>query len=243
MNSRRGARHSGRRARYLGGELPWSPPARPSSPSPAARRPSAPNCSGKLTLDKHGDAGQYGVDYTFGCKVPRSKTTRQTFRRSASLRRGGSTTSGLTRTVIQPDGEVSSGDAFNCEGPIPGPGFGCPGTMTAGNHVSGQFATIGSPCRHQERRGAGNVVVPRCRPGSRSRSRTTRTTSTPTHRLRITRASRPPTTSASPRAVRRTRGRGLTAVTTGRITGHTGGTSERPGPLNPCPTPIPRSES
>src|SRR4029078_10555317 len=48
--------------------------------------------------------------------------------------------------VYQPDGELSSTDALSCEGAIPGPGFGFPGTLTAGNRVKGEFATKAAPC-------------------------------------------------------------------------------------------------
>jgi len=160
VNSRRGARQSGRRARYLGGaSLVAACAAFLAIPGGASA--TAPTCSGKLTLDRNGDAGKYGVDYSFGCKVPTIQNDKADIQAMGLVASRRLDYFQPDPTVFQPNGDPSASDALNCEGPIPGPGFGCPGAMTAGNHVVGQIATLGSsPCRHLERRGAGNVVIP-----------------------------------------------------------------------------------
>ena len=42
--------------------------------------------------------------------------------------------------------EVAEGEAFTCEGAIPGSGFGCYGKMTAGNTVEGTLGTTEELC-------------------------------------------------------------------------------------------------
>jgi hypothetical protein len=120
----------------------------------------APDCSGKLGLNKNSGGGKYGVDYTFGCKVPTVVNDKADIQAFALVTSRRIDYFRPDPDVFQPDGEVSATDAFSCEGPFPGPGFGCPGAMAAGNKVKGTFATDTAPCRHLERRGAGNVVVP-----------------------------------------------------------------------------------
>ena len=52
-----------------------------------------------------------------------------------------------TADVIDPNtGDPVSGQTFNCEGPIPGNGFGCSGSALAPNRVSGTYSIAGGRC-------------------------------------------------------------------------------------------------
>jgi hypothetical protein len=52
-----------------------------------------------------------------------------------------------TADVLDPTtNDPISGQAFNCEGPIPGDGFGCSGDALAPNRIAGKFAIDGKRC-------------------------------------------------------------------------------------------------
>jgi hypothetical protein len=105
---------------------------------PAGASASTVNCNGKLNLDPSADAGPRGVKYSVKCTEDVKAFSMHVSKRIDYF--------SPDPTVFGTDGEPSDSDRFNCEGPIPGPGFGCPGAMTAGNKVVGHFATQESRC-------------------------------------------------------------------------------------------------
>jgi hypothetical protein len=48
--------------------------------------------------------------------------------------------------VVDGTGAPAQGQQFRCEGPIPGDGFGCTGTASAGNLITGKTATEANRC-------------------------------------------------------------------------------------------------
>jgi hypothetical protein len=137
VDSRRRARQSGRRARYLGAaSLVIALAAFVAIPGGASA--SSVTCGGKLKLDKTGFAGPHGVDYAVKCDEDIQAYSVIVSKRIDYFQ--------PDPTPFMPNGTPSSTDHFSCEGPIPGDGFGCPGAMTAGNTVKGQFATIAGAC-------------------------------------------------------------------------------------------------
>ncbi len=144
MNSRRGARQRGRRTRYLGVGISLVVAGAALLAIPGGASASIqPTCRGKLGLNKNTEAGPFGVTYSFKCD-----TNAQAFA-LVSTKRMDYFTPELT--VLEPSGDPSSSDKFNCEGPFPGDGFGCPGAYTAGNTVKGIFATVQAPCNPKVR--------------------------------------------------------------------------------------------
>jgi hypothetical protein len=137
VDSREGARHGGRRARYLGA-LSVAAVGVAFFAVPGGASASSVNCSGNLRLNNHGAGGPYGINYTLKCSEDI-----QAYSIVSTKKLDYFTPDPL---VLQPNGNPSATDHFNCEGPIPGPGFGCPGAMTAGNHVKASFATVPRPC-------------------------------------------------------------------------------------------------
>ncbi len=146
MNSRSGARRSGRRKRYLGGGISLALAAAALLAIPGGASASIqPNCSGKLGLNKRTEAGPHGVSYAFKCD-----TDIQAFSLTSSKKLDYFLPE---LTVLEPSGDPSASDKFNCEGPFPGDGFGCPGAGTAGNTITGLFATIKGACDPRSGRG------------------------------------------------------------------------------------------
>jgi len=137
VDSREGARHGGRRARYLGA-LSVAAVGVAFLVVPGGASASSVNCSGKLRLNNHGVGGPFGVNYTLKCSEDI-----QSYSIVSSKKLDYFTPDPV---VYKPSGSPSDTDHFSCEGPFPGPGFGCPGAMTAGNYVKGSFATDSRPC-------------------------------------------------------------------------------------------------
>jgi hypothetical protein len=139
VNSRRGARRSGRRTRYLGGfGLSLVACAAFLAIPGGASAAIQPNCSGKLGLNKKTSIGPHGATYQFKCDTDAQGYSLGFSKKIDYFQ--------PDPDVLQPDGEVSPDNAFECSGPFPGYGIGCPGKYTAGNTVSGLVATVKAPC-------------------------------------------------------------------------------------------------
>ena len=137
MNSSRGARHGGRRVGRLGA-LSLVVVAAAFVAAPSGASASSVTCGGKLRLNNHTPAGPHGVSYNLSCSEDIQAYSIVSTKQLDYFT--------VDPVVIQPNGKPSSTDHFSCEGPFPGPGFGCPGAMTAGNHVRGLFGTVPRPC-------------------------------------------------------------------------------------------------
>lgn len=73
--------------------------------------------------------------------------------------------------VFDPSGEVVGDESFACEGPFPGYGFGCGGTMSTGqaavgeyeetgpNTAVGQLELVGRPCNKKGRKSKWSVWI------------------------------------------------------------------------------------
>jgi hypothetical protein len=106
--------------------------------APGGASASSVTCGGKLMLDRNGFAGPHGVDYSVKCSEDVQAYSIVSNKKLDYFQ--------PDPVVFMPNGQASDTDHFSCEGPIPGPGFGCPGAMTAGNHVKGSFSTAPAPC-------------------------------------------------------------------------------------------------
>jgi hypothetical protein len=95
-------------------------------------------CGGSLKLDKNGFAGPHGVDYAVKCDEDINGLSIAVSRRIDYFT--------PDPVAFDQSGNASSDDTFSCEGPFPGPGFGCIGHMLAGHTLKGQFSTVTVPC-------------------------------------------------------------------------------------------------
>lgn len=105
---------------------------------PAGASASSVTCGGTLRLQADSDAGPRGVRYSVKCTEDVLAYSIHTSKKIDYFT--------PDPVVHMPDGEPAEEDHFSCEGPIPGPGFGCPGAMTAGNRVEGWFGTVPPRC-------------------------------------------------------------------------------------------------
>jgi hypothetical protein len=137
VNSWRGARHGGRRLGHLGA-LSLVAVAAAFLVAPGGASASSVDCSGNVRLNNHGVGGPFGLNYTLKCSEDIQAYSVVSTKKLDYFT--------VDPVVYTPSGQPSDTDHFACEGPFPGPGFGCPGAMTAGNHVKGSFATAVRPC-------------------------------------------------------------------------------------------------
>jgi hypothetical protein len=137
VSASRGVPNSGRRARYLGA-LSLVAACAALLAIPGGASASTVHCTGDLLLGSKSDAGVRGVRYRVKCSEDVLAFSIHTSHRIDYFT--------PDPVVLKPNGDPSDDDRFVCEGPIPGPGFGCPGAMTAGNRVVGWFSTVGSRC-------------------------------------------------------------------------------------------------
>ncbi len=118
---------------------PWSSRAPPCLAIPGGASASSVNCSGKLALDNQSDAGPRGVRYHVKCSEDILAYSIHVSKKIDYF-----TPDPITLTPAGNPAET--GKPFFCEGPIPGPGFGCPGEMTTGNRIVGSFGTSPARC-------------------------------------------------------------------------------------------------
>ncbi len=138
MNSRRGAPRSARRARWLvAASVVGACAAFLAIPGGASA--ASVTCSGKLTLNKNGPAGPRGVNWNTTCNEDIQSLSLTVDKKIDYFT--------PDPVIFAPNGTpAQDGSRLDCEGDIPGWGFGCPGYVTAGNKVKGSFATIQPPC-------------------------------------------------------------------------------------------------
>ena len=138
MNVRRRALRSRRRATYLGAASLVAVCAAFLA-IPGGASASSVNCSGKLFLDPGPESGPHGVRYYVKCSEEVLGVSIHVSKRIDHFV--------PDPVTLAPNGGPSeTGKPFFCEGPIPGPGFGCPGVMTARDRVVGHFSTMPGTC-------------------------------------------------------------------------------------------------
>ena len=138
MNPRSGAPRSRRRLGYLG-VVALAAGCTVFLAVAGSASASSVRCGGTVKRAADAFAGPNSLDYTLKCNEPIQAFSVVTSKPIDYFQ--------PDPTVFKPDGEVSETGHFNCEGFIPGPGFGCPGAMAAYNHVTGVMATREGPCR------------------------------------------------------------------------------------------------
>jgi hypothetical protein len=111
------------------------------------------DCKGKLGPDDGSSNSARSFEYSFACTSPQGNEEMPTQIDAYSII--------STKEVIgfQADplvfdtaGEVVPDEAFGCEGPIPGAGFGCNGKASLENTTVGSFELSDKPCSKRGRR-------------------------------------------------------------------------------------------
>jgi hypothetical protein len=138
VNASRGVPQCGRRARYLGA-LSLVAACAAVFAIPGGASASSVTCGGQLSLERDSDSGPHGVRYHVRCTEKILGYSIHVSKKTDHF-----TTDPV---VLQPNGDpAEDGKAFFCEGPIPGPGFGCPGEMSPPNRIVGSFSTVPARC-------------------------------------------------------------------------------------------------
>jgi hypothetical protein len=94
------------------------------------------NCGAHMNRTDQVPGVARAMDYTFGC---------------SEAVQAYSITSNRQLDYFSPEadafiGTEPTGESFACEGPLPGPGFGCHGSVAAWHHTIGQLAPVRRPC-------------------------------------------------------------------------------------------------
>ena len=103
---------------------------------PPAASANSVRCKG-TTTPAEGTAGE--LDYKFKCS---EEIKGFSLVSNMTVAEFGTTADVLDRVT----GDPVSGQTFNCEGPIPGSGFGCSGGALNPNWIAGKFAIEGKRC-------------------------------------------------------------------------------------------------